>query len=165
MADGPKFYCDEQLGKLARWLRIIGQDTAFARDIADDELLRRARAELRIVLTRDTRLAARADGVEVVWLTENYPFHQLREVVELFAGRLVIRVFSRCPDCNGEVEAVAKDAVRDLVPPFVFMSQERFTRCRSCGKIYWQATHHARIDLQLRQVLGEHYADDPQRHP
>ncbi|HUT52359.1 MAG TPA: Mut7-C RNAse domain-containing protein [bacterium] len=153
--EGVKFFCDDQLGKLCRWLRIIGQDAVYEREIADEELIARARSEGRTILTRDTRLAAKAPGAEVVLLDENYPAHQLREVVLRFGDRIEIRVFSRCVACNGEIEATAKEEVREKVPPFVFSTQEKFTRCKSCGKIYWQATHRERVDRALRDVLGE----------
>jgi len=151
------FFCDEQLGKLNRWLRIIGQDSVWEREIDDDELLKRARDEGRTVLTRDTRLARKADDVEVICLDANYPAHQLREVVELFRDKIEIRVFSRCVECNGTLEAIAKSLVEGKVPPFVFKTQEKFTMCKNCGKLYWQATHRERIDVQLKDILGEMY--------
>jgi len=152
-----KFFCDEQLGKLARWLRIIGQDAAYEREIEDGELLSRAKAEDRMVLTRDTHLEEKGAGARVTWLAANYPAHQLREVVGRFGDRIEIAVFSRCVDCNGEVEAIAKADVEGKVPPFVFSTQEHFNRCVDCAKIYWQATHRERIEVQLRDVLGELY--------
>jgi uncharacterized protein with PIN domain len=160
MATEPvKFFCDEQLGKLSRWLRIIGQDSVWEREIGDDELLKRAREEGRIVLTRDTRLHLKAGDVEVVLLDANYPAHQLREVVERFRDGIEIRVFSRCVACNSDIEDIDKSEVEGKVPPFVFKTQERFTRCRGCGKIYWQATHRERVEVQLRDILGEIYVD------
>jgi uncharacterized protein len=164
MSDEIKFYCDEHLGKLARWLRIIGWDARFDREIDDERLLRRAGEEGRIVLTRDTRLAEKARGVTVVQLRANYPAHQLRELVEMYGDRLELRVFSRCPACNGEVGAMVKAMVEGLVPPFVFATQERFTRCESCGRIYWQATHRERIEVQLRDILGQYYPANAQEN-
>lgn len=155
MEETIKFFCDEQLGKLARWLRIVGQDVRYEREISDLDLLARARAEARVVLTRDRRLAARAEGAAVVCLAENYPALQLREVVAHFTGRIQLRVFSRCVVCNAEIEEVAKAEVEQSVPPFVFASQEHFTRCVSCGRVFWKATHHDRVMLALKDVLGE----------
>jgi len=153
----PKFFCDEQLGKLARWLRIIGQDAAFERKINDRDLIEKARAEGRIVLTRDRKLPALDASIEVHVLAENYPAHQLREVVELFRERIEIRVFSRCAVCNHGVEAAGREEVKDLVPDFVYRTQERFTRCPVCGRIYWRATHQGRVEIQLRDILGDLY--------
>lgn len=159
MSEGPiKFICDEQLGKLSRWLRVIGQDALYEREIEDDVLLARARGEGRVALTRDRGLAEVAPpGVRVVCLESNYPAHQLREVVELFSGRIEIAVFSRCVSCNGEVREASRSEVAGLVPPFVFETRDRFTRCLACGKIYWKATHRDRVEIQLRDVLGAHY--------
>jgi uncharacterized protein with PIN domain len=152
-----KFFCDEQLGKLARWLRIIGVDAKFEPGIEDRDLVARAGAEGRIVLTRDTHLAGLAGPGRVVWLTENYPALQLREVVKMYSDRIEVRVFTRCPACNGEVEGVGKAEVEGLVPEFVWTSQERFTRCVDCKNIYWQATHRSRVEVQLRDILGDYY--------
>lgn len=150
-----KFFCDDQLGKLARWLRIIGQDTLYARRIADADLLEQARAENRIVLTRHRKLAEKAEGATVVCLAENYPALQLREVVEKF--HLRPRVFSRCVLCNAELAPVEKSEVVQHVPPFVAATQERFTRCPKCGRIFWKATHHERVRLALREILRSIY--------
>lgn len=154
---GIKFICDEQLGKLSRWLRIIGLDAEYKREIEDHELLARADSEGRVVLTRDRGLEKRSSGTRVICLLENYPALQLREVVELFGDKISIRVFSRCVACNGEVEPVGKDEVEGEVPPFVFATQDKFTRCLKCGRTYWKATHRDRVEVQLRDVLGELY--------
>jgi len=152
-----KFFCDEQLGKLSRRLRTIGWDAAYEREIDDADLIERARAEGRVVLTRDHRLPEMEADVEIVLLTENYPAHQLREVVEMFGKHLKIEVFSRCVACNGEKEPVSKQDVEGLTPSYVFQTQEEFTRSRDCGKFYWRATHRDRVELQLRDVLGDLY--------
>ncbi len=152
-----KLFCDEQLGKLARWLRILGQDTKYEKEISDTELIRRSRAEGRSILTRDRSLAEKTKDVEVCCLEENYPALQLQEFARRFRHRLHINLFTRCAICNGEIEQVSKSEVKDKVPPFVYETQERFTRCTSCGRIYWKATHRDRIELQLRELLGDLY--------
>ena len=152
---GLRFFCDEQLGKLARWLRIIGQDTAYERAIADTELLALAAAEDRTILTRDHHLPELAGPVRIIVLTQNYPALQLREVVERFRDQISIRVFSRCPVCNTETVRVAREAVAGQVPPFVAATQQEFTRCPGCGRVYWQATHRERVDRVLRDLIGQ----------
>jgi uncharacterized protein len=155
--DGLRFLCDEQLGKLARWLRIIGLDAEYEREAVDEALLARARHEGRFLLTRDSHLAEKGPDVKVIHLEENYPAHQLREVVEMFRDQFEIRVFSRCPACNGEVAPLDKAAAAGRVPDFVYRTQEHFTYCPHCGRVYWQATHRDRIEIQLRDILGELY--------
>jgi len=161
-----RFFCDEQLGKLARWLRVIGQDTAYERAIADSDLIARAAAEGRTILTRDHRLPERARKIhppdaagpdrapQIIILAENYPALQLREVVGRFRDHILISVFSRCPVCNAATAPVAKAEVVGRVPPFVFATQEDFTRCPGCGRVYWQATHRDRVDVVLKDLLN-----------
>jgi len=160
MTDGLRFLLDEQLGKLARWLRIIGQDAAYQREIPDAQLLERAAAEGRVILTRDHRLSARAralsfaDRVTIVVLTENYPALQLREVFQMYRERIQVAVFSRCPVCNAATAPEDKNRVEAEVPPFVFTTQTEFTRCPECRRVYWQATHRSRVALALKDILG-----------
>lgn len=154
-----KFLCDEQLGKLARWLRIIGQDAFFKNRLGDKELIELAEKETRIVLTRDHKIVKLLSkkGLAYYFLTENYPALQLREVVERFQDKIRIRVFSRCVECNLALEQVLKEDVKDLVPPFVYKHQSQFKRCPGCKKIFWSATHKSQVELQLKSVLGEIY--------
>lgn len=165
MTDGLRFLLDEQLGKLARWLRIIGQDAAYQNAIPDDELLERAAAEGRIILTRDHRLPDRArraglaDRVTIVVLAENYPALQLREVFQMYRDRLQVSVFSRCPVCNAATIPESKDRVENEVPPFVFATQTEFTRCPQCRRVYWQATHRSRVNTVLKDLLGVSIGD------
>ncbi len=154
-----KFLCDEQLGKLARWMRILGLDVYFKNKFPDDELIEFAKKQSRIVLTRDHNLIEKLFHAQIpyILIEENYPADQLRFVVERFKEQIKIRVFSRCVDCNVLLEEIAKEKVRGLVPPFVFQTQNHFRRCPSCGKIFWSATHKKQVDIQLRDVLGELY--------
>ena len=156
-----KFFCDEHLGKLARWLRILGVDAAWQNRISDEELLTKAATEGRVVLTRDTHLASQT--VEIALLRENYPALQLREVVGRFREGIRIRVFSRCPVCNREVEPASAQAIQDRAPPFVRTTQTQFTACPECGRVFWKATHHERVELSLRDVLGELYAGEEEQ--
>jgi len=156
---GIKFLCDDMLGKLARWLRIIGQDVFYQNRIPDQELIETALSQSRLVLTRDLKLAKNLEHKNMprYLVLENYPAHQLKEVVEKFADKITIRVFSRCVDCNVPLLEVSKDQVQDKVPPFVFKTQNYFRRCPSCGRVFWSGTHRMHVEEQLRYVLGEIY--------
>lgn len=152
-----RFICDEQLGKLSRWLKILGQDVIYKNNFPDDELITLAERERRILLTRDTRLIPRLGSVSYYFVKENYPADQLREVVERFQDEMRIDVFSRCVDCNRELYEIPKQEVIDKVPPFVFKTQEFFRTCIECKRIFWQATHRAHLEIQLSEILGELY--------
>jgi len=152
-----RLIADEQLGRLSRWLKIIGQDVVYRNDWADEELLQQARDEGRIILTRDSHLPEKAAGLPLYLVRENYPAGQLREVVEHFRDRIRIEVFSRCVECNVPLREVPKPEVEGRVPPFVWKTQTEYRACPQCGKIFWSATHRERVEVQLRDILGELY--------
>lgn len=154
-----RFLCDDQLGKLARWLRIIGQDVYYQNRLDDAELVDIAVRESRLVLTRDLRLGKVLENkaLDHYIVLENYPAHQLKEVVSKFQDQIKIRVFSRCTECNLVLEPVEKAEAAEQIPPFVYQTQTRFRRCPGCRKVFWAATHRAHVDLQLGDVLGELY--------
>jgi hypothetical protein len=149
MSDEVRFLADEMLGRLARWLRILGYDTAYLS--ADDHVLvRLARAEGRILVTRDTELARRR-GLRAVLMESERVEEQVRQLLDdlgLTAGSS----FSRCPVCNTPLEEVGKEAVADRVPPYVLRTQERFSRCLGCGRIYWRGTHWARMRKRIESM-------------
>ncbi len=143
----PRFIADVMLGRLARWLRVLGYDTLYFTDMDDDTLAERARAEDRILLTRDVELARRR-RLRVVLLDDDQTEAQLREVVR----RLHLstdEAFSRCINCNLPLVEFSLDEARELVPPYVFATHDRFRRCPNCGKVYWRGTHWA----HMREIL------------
>jgi uncharacterized protein with PIN domain len=142
----PKFAADRMLGRLARWLRLLGADTLFDPLLGGDKLLRRARAEARITLTRDKRLRTASDAL---YLEGNLFRDQLREVLARFPFDPRRGAFTRCSHCNEPLAKAGRDTVVRRVPPFVYASQERFARCARCGRVYWGATHPERIRREL----------------
>ena len=146
-----KFAADAMVGKLARWMRALGFDVAYWKRIDDDELIRIADSENRIILTRDTGIAARRrDTRRCVLVESDHYKEQLRQVLDLF-GLKEFHIFSRCLECNTVLETVDKEAVFERVPPFVYLTQERFAACPSCDRVYWHGTHAdqmlARLDI------------------
>ncbi len=145
-----KFICDDNLGRLARWLRTLGYDTAFDRNITDERLIAVSLAEDRTIVTRDRRLAQQVLARNIVLLRENNPLRQVQELLTLTGLRGdPARLFSRCVVCNTEVEPIDKEKFVEVIPPYVWRTHERFHRCRSCGRIFWDGTHTRR----LRELL------------
>lgn len=138
-----RFLVDEMLGRLARWLRLLGHDAAYARDVADDEILARARAQSRVVLTRDVQLAQRAarDPGSLL-VASRVTMEQLREVARAF-DLAAAEPLSRCSVCNVALEAATRAQV--AVPDAVAASHDSFRRCPTCGRAYWEGTHVAAI--------------------
>ena len=142
----PKFAADRMLAPLARWLRLLGADVLFDPSLGGDKLLARARAEGRVTLTRDKRLRTAPDAL---YLEDNLFRDQLRAVLARFPFDPRRGAFTRCSHCNEPLVEAARDSVVRRVPPFVYASQEHFSRCARCGRIYWGATHPERIRREL----------------
>ena len=149
-SSAPQFIADVMLGRLARWLRALGYDTLYSSELDDPELARRARAEGRILLTRDVELTRRR-GLKTLLIEDDDVASQLRQVVralQLSTGA----AFSRCLDCNSPLTDYDRALAQSQVPPYVFATQPRFRRCDQCGRIYWRGTHWARMQAALEDV-------------
>lgn len=145
----PRFVLDVHLGKLAAYLRLLGFDALYRNDYRDAEIVRIARAERRIVLSRDVGLLKRATITHGAFLHATDPCRQLREVIDRFQLQARIAPFSRCARCNGRVAPVAREQVLDAVPVNVARTQQRFHRCRDCGQVYWRGSHLTRMRRRL----------------
>ncbi len=138
------------LGRLATWLRLLGYDTSYLPSADDHELARVARAEGRILLTRDVELTRRR-GLRHVLVESERVEEQLLQVFS--ALRLSARqAFSRCAECNVSLSPVSKESVRDSVPPYVWRTHERFLRCPFCSRVYWRGTHWAHMLAQIEDL-------------
>jgi uncharacterized protein with PIN domain len=150
--DGEKrFLADAMLGRLARWLRILGFDCAWERDIRDADLVRRAVCEQRILLSRDRSLPQEWRVSDIHLLESEELREQLREVIARYRLAPAIRLFSRCNQCNQPLRAAAPAEVAARVPPRVASAHQHFLECPGCRRVYWQASHAERI----RRLVGE----------
>jgi uncharacterized protein with PIN domain len=149
MDENPKFAADRMLMRLARWLRLLGADVVTDRSLSGAELLKIARSEGRILVTRDKRLRTSAD---VVFVECNALRDQLREVVARLRLDPRAAAFTRCSQCNHLLIPVSRELVGLRVPPYVFASHDRFSECEGCGRIYWPETHPARIRAILDSI-------------
>ena len=136
-----RFIVDVMVGKLARWLRILGFDVVHSNVFEDDDIVRIAEVEQRVILTRDSRLAARRRvRTQCVLVESGEHKEQVRQVLRTF-GLTEFKVFSRCLECNTPLDPIEKEAVFERVPPYVYLTQDRFATCPSCKRIYWHGTH------------------------
>ena len=144
-----KLLCDHMLGSLARWLRFMGYDTAYPEPGPDRALIDRARAEDRILLTRDKELASRLrDAVEV---RSDDLEEQIREVAAVLRLQLVDPL-SRCSLCNEILAPLPPEEVGGLVPEGVRSRHREFWRCPSCRRVYWQGSHWNKMIERLNQL-------------
>jgi uncharacterized protein with PIN domain len=138
------FAADRMLGRLAKWLRVLGYDVIYGPHLSGQGLIRAARADGRLILTRDRSLA-RHQPPRFLLIESNDYLEQLRQVLGGFNLRPGLGLFTRCLVCNSQLQPRSKELVEKFVPPFVFASQERFSWCDRCQKLYWPATHQQKM--------------------
>lgn len=140
-----RFVLDVHLGKLARYLRLLGLDALYRNDFDDATIVGRSVAESRTILTRDVGLLKNAAVTRGHWVRATAPRAQLAEVVRAFDLAGSLRPFTRCTVCNGELRRVAGEAAAERLPERVRARCDAFAQCAGCGKVYWAGTHHARL--------------------
>jgi uncharacterized protein with PIN domain len=158
MADIPKFIVDRNVGKLTGWLRLMGYDTRFFDGDDDSELVAMARAEGRVILSRDTRIMERrlitSGQIKAVLIDSDQPERQIHQVIDTLGLDSRLRPFSLCLECNQPLVERGKDEVKDLVPPYVFKTQDYFMQCPNCQRLYWRGTHWQAMTQKLESLRG-----------
>jgi uncharacterized protein with PIN domain len=145
-----RFVLDVHLGRLARYLRMLGFDAAWRRDADDAELARIAAAEHRILLTRDSGLLKRRIVTHGYRVRAIDPRRQLAEVVRRLDLDRAIAPFQRCLCCNDRLDPVRMEDVAGELPPRVRERHVELRRCPSCRRVYWAGSHHARMERLIR---------------
>lgn len=139
------------LGSLGRWLRLLGYDTVTAQHEPDAVLIRWARAEERIILTRDRHLANQR-GIRALLINSDDVDEQLVQVARQLSLPMP-EPGTRCPHCNVRLGEVNHDTAARSVPHYVVHTQDSFRRCAQCQRIYWRGTHWAGIAAKMRLVV------------
>lgn len=145
---------DGHLGRLARYLRMLGFDARWRSDAPDEELARVAADERRILLTRDAGLLKRRIVTHGYYVREVDPRRQLAEVVRRLDLLGSARPFRRCLRCNDLLETVRKEDVAGELPPRVRERHGAFRRCPSCRRLYWAGSHHRRMERLVSELLA-----------
>ena len=149
-----RFIADVMLGRLATWLRLLGCDVEYFRDIADEELVDRACRTGRVILTRDVELTRRRKARPIHFFVRGDSYKdQLRQVVERFSIDPYARILTRCLRCNVPLEKIDLSEARRRVPPFVYETQREFRACGRCGRVYWRGTHRFNAIRLVRGML------------
>jgi uncharacterized protein with PIN domain len=149
--NGPAlFLLDVHLGALARRLRLLGIDTAYNKDADDDHLVEQATHEDRVLLSRDRGLLMRRALRRAAFVHGQHPDDQLADVIDRF--RPPLQPWTLCMVCGGTLMPVPKAQVSDQLEPGTLRTQQQFSRCRSCGHVYWHGAH----DARLQQVVRRH---------
>jgi uncharacterized protein with PIN domain len=147
------FFVDVMLGKLARWLRILGYDTAYERNMTDGAIVDQVLNEQRWLLTRDRYLVQRkAVRGRYTLIRSDFVIDQLRQLRTELQIRLTIdeKTLSRCVVCNHILENIPPSQAGPRVPPFVAKHYTHFTGCPNCGQLYWAGTHWSHLQQRLK---------------
>ena len=150
-----KFIADGMLGKLTRWLRILGHNVKYSNKLDDNQLLTIAKKERRILLTRDLELyqQATAKGINAFYLEGTDEAERLAQLAKRFGIKLEVDMTtSRCPKCNTRVKPIEKEKIADKVEKSTFTYYNEFWQCPKCEQIYWQGAHWTRIRKTLEQA-------------
>jgi len=150
----PKFIADCHLGKLAKYLRLMGVDTLFFSHIEDDDLVHKANQEDRIIITRDRILSERKD-IPVIFLEPTDTKKQLQMLIDRYHLKEDTALFSRCIVCNTPLEVVDKENIIERLPAKVKKHFNYFEYCPMCDRIYWQGDHYRHMLEFLEHVLNE----------
>jgi uncharacterized protein with PIN domain len=150
-----KFITDGMLGKLTRWLRLLGHDVEYANDIDDKKLMNIAQKEKRILLTQDLELfqQATARGIDAFLVEGRTETERLACMTEKYRFPLEIDIaISRCPKCNAGIKPVSKSEAAEKIPKTTFTYYSEFWGCIKCGQIYWRGAHWKRITKTLEEA-------------
>ncbi len=150
-----KFIADAMLGKLSKYLRMLGFDTLYFNHIEDTELIEISKKENRTILTKD-KIMVREKKPENVLLIESVnPVEQAKEVVKAFNLIDKINPFSRCLECNNILKFVKAFDVKDI-PENVKKFTSEFYLCEKCKKYYWYSVHTERMQIIIEKILYDH---------
>ncbi len=146
---------DHNVGKLAKWLRMMGYDSLFFNGSDDSGMIATALAEDRVILTRDTQIMRRwlvtTGRLKAILIGSDEPELQLKQVIGTLNLEIHFRPFSLCLECNQPLIERSKGQVKNRVPPYVFQTQEQYMECPSCHRIYWRGTHWQAMTKRLKR--------------
>ena len=146
-----RFILDVHLGTLARRMRLVGVDAAYANDLDDDVLIERANAGRRVLLSQDRGLLRRRRLWLGAYVRGARPDDQLRDVLDRFGPPLA--PWTRCTVCNGGLAAVGKADIEPLLPRGTRRTYQAFSRCAGCGRVYWHGAHGTRLDAIVDSAI------------
>jgi hypothetical protein len=147
-----RFIADVHLGTLARYLRLLGFDTVWERDLSDENIIDRSVREKRIILTRDRGILRHGRVSHGYWLRTTDPLRQLDEVVRALDLSGAMQPYTRCMECNGAIREANPTEVAGEVPRGVLEHHREFSKCDDCGRVYWAGSHQQRLDAIVARV-------------
>jgi uncharacterized protein with PIN domain len=155
-----KFVADCMLGRLAKWLKILGFDVVYFSVAEDRDLMDISRRENRVLLTRDSGLIEknRKQKNRLFVASENWE-EQIVQVLDEYALWDEVRPNSRCLECNRALKPLPKSRAGNLVAPYILEHARSFALCPGCGRVYWQGSHYTDMEAGIERILGRRNKD------
>ena len=147
-----RFVVDVNLGKLALKLRLLGFDTLFRNDFDDHEIVELSINENRIILTRDKGILKQNSVMHGYFLRNDDPRKQLKEIVDRLQLGNHFKPFTRCVNCNDELELAEKARIGNLVSKDTLSYYDDFWQCKGCEKVYWRGSHFDHIIRLIEEL-------------
>jgi uncharacterized protein with PIN domain len=147
-----RFIVDQNLSKLARWLRLLGFDTRCEADLSKLQIVNDSLQEERVILTTNKSILKMKNVTRGYYVREQIIDRQIPEIFKRFDLRNRIKPFTRCMVCNGKLGPIDKASVTGKIPKRITEQFEIFMQCEKCGKIYWEGSHYRKIQLKLEQI-------------
>jgi uncharacterized protein with PIN domain len=147
-----KFILTDELGRLTKWLRILGFDAVYTRSMNRSELIINSLREARIILTRDARMSP-VSGIRLLRIEHDDVRDQLKQTIESLGIKIdETALFTRCVICNSELKQIEKEKIKAKVPEYVYDTQREFVACAECGRVYWHGTHWGNVRKLLAEI-------------
>jgi uncharacterized protein with PIN domain len=149
----PCFAAEKTLGKLAKWLRLLGFDTLYESEFTADEFFENLEND-RILLTRTQHIRRKSTIGKLIFVHSDHWVEQLKQIImELGLNASQTRPFSRCLHCNILIVTAEKEALQGRVPDHIFETHDHFLTCPKCGKVYWSGSHTQRGLERIQQLF------------
>jgi len=146
------------VGKLAKWLRMMGFDSLFFNGSDDSHMVSQALSEGRVILTRDTEIMKRrvvnSGRLRAVLINSEEPERQMRQLMETLDLNRQFRPFTLCLECNQPLVERSREEVEGRVPPYVYKTQKQYMECPACHRIYWQGSHWMAMKRKLEEFAS-----------
>jgi uncharacterized protein with PIN domain len=150
----PRFVLDTHLGRLARYLRLLGFDCLYRNDSHDGELARISSEQQRTLLTRDRILLQRKIITRGYFVRATQPLQQAVEILRRFDLSGDIRPLGRCTRCNGLLQDIEKGAIEARLEPKTRRYYQMFRICPDCGQIYWRGSHFRKLTGLIETIVA-----------
>lgn len=151
-----KFIADNMLGKLAKYLRMMGYDTLFPAPQCAKDLINLSKDENRVILTRDSILIRDFKPENCLFIKSQCFSDQLIQVIKTYNLEINSdRFFTLCLICNKPLIDISKDEIKEKVPEKVYLSYKNFRQCTSCSRVYWRGGHTQRMERKLNTIISD----------